>query len=130
MKKTNVTQMHVASRLLKIVPVLLCIFLLSSANLAAQDFLPVEDAHQNVRLVVMDMPLGADVSTTASDETAMKNSLKRALYTSFIGVIMESNSTAKAYEEFEEALNLDKMPEQRRDAVDAVLEDLMDLITD
>lgn len=131
MKKTNVTRMHVASRLLKIVPVLLCIFLLSSSNLAAQDFLPLDEAITVVKTTAKEMPADKkSTSTSTLDQQSIEESLQRVFYVEFLNQAKIALSTEDAYNNLEDKLHVNKLSEPRRTYVGNALQDLMDLITE
>jgi hypothetical protein len=131
MKKTIVTLVHVASRLSKIMPVLLCLFLLSSSNLAAQSYLPLDDAVKEVKSELVDMPQAPQlISTSSITQDQMEDMLRKLTYEQFLKEAKTSNSTEAVYEIMEGYLNTQKMEEPRKSVAENVLQDLQDLITE
>jgi hypothetical protein len=131
MKKTNVTLARMMSGVAKMLPMLLCVFLLSSSNLAAQDYLPSDAAKQAVTQALEELPspnAPKDISAAPQD---LDDQLRSAVYTEFLSELEKTDSVEESYDHMEDVTGIDLMkPEDERyGLLSGALDDLLDLIT-
>ena len=133
MKKTNVTLVRIASGLSKIIPVLLCLFLLGSSDLAAQDFKSIADAKMAVKEALEEIPSSASADISATSSSSMDDRATAAVYNDFLVELDKPGSDVEeSYNLVKEHVGIDSMKptDPRRGIVGGAIDDLLDLITE
>ena len=104
---------------------------MSSSDLAAQNFKPLDDAKQAVKEALAELPASEQATPAgAMSEDRMVESMKKFSYNEFLKRLDGTGSVEDSYEEVEAMLNPSKQIEPRKSVAEEVLDDLLDLITE
>ena len=133
MKKTNVALFHSATRWVRYLPLLLCIIVFSSSDLAAQNYKTPGDAAEAVK-GALEQVMGDLDATNARVDQVTTNSEKQDVfsfqyYSLFLDQLEDLNDTEEAMEAIDKMFHPVKMT-ARTALIETARDELTDLITD
>ena len=131
MKKTNVALLSSAARWLKMLPLLLGFALFCSSDLAAQVYLPADEAAVAVKqaLEPIQSSLPSEPATQGLSHSEHQTIISWTYYTQFLEFLSEVGNTQQAMQRLDEAMPVSNQS-QRKEFIQEARADLMDLITE
>lgn len=132
MKKTNVANFSSAAKWLRFLPLLLGLALLSSSDLAAQNYKSLEDATASVKEALE--PIQAQYMSSVSVNQSMSQSARQNLttghyYERYLGYLEDTQNVAQALARLDQVASPTK-PSDRQQYIQVAREALIDLITE